>query len=78
VQALLQAGGNLERALADAPKQDAGFSPLTVSWTLQRLPLRRLATALGYPDDLVVELDRFREEVVEHILAAVLPESQEK
>jgi len=73
IQVLLDDGGDLQRALADAAKQDAGFSPLTVSWSLQQLPLRRLAAALGWPEDLIARLDRFRDEVVQRILDVALP-----
>jgi hypothetical protein len=35
VKALLDAGGDLESALRDAPMKDAGFSPLTLAWVLR-------------------------------------------
>jgi hypothetical protein len=35
VKALLDAGGDLEQALADAPAKDAGFSVLTLAWVLK-------------------------------------------
>lgn len=73
IQVLLEAGGDLRRALADASDQDSGFSPLTVSWSLEQLPLQRLALALGWPEDLIVRLDSFRHEIVQRILAAALP-----
>lgn len=34
VRALLDAGGDLDRALADAPRKDGGFSPETLAWVL--------------------------------------------
>ena len=73
VKALLEAGGDLRRALLDAPAQDGGFSPLTLAWSTRGLPLRRLAAALKMAPDAVLELDRFREELVERVLAEAKP-----
>jgi hypothetical protein len=73
VAALPEAGGDLHRALADAPGQDAGFSPAVLAWILEQLPIRRLAAALAYAEELVVRLERFRGEAVERILAAAVP-----
>ncbi len=47
VGALLDAGLDLVRAIADAPSKDTGFSPPTLAWVLQSFPLER-ATALGF------------------------------
>lgn len=49
VRALLEAGGDLERALEDAPKKDGGFSPMTLAWLLPQVDLRR-AAALGFDE----------------------------
>ena len=38
VQALVDAGGDLARALEDAPRKDGGFSPLTLAWVLETTP----------------------------------------
>lgn len=57
VKALLDAGQDLEAALADAPRRDAGFSPLTLAWLLRSFPHGALATQ---GEDLV----RFRDELV--------------
>ena len=35
IQALVAAGGDLDRALRDAPRKDGGFSPLTLGWILR-------------------------------------------
>jgi len=43
VRALTECGGDLERALLDAPKKDSGFSPLTLAWTLKHLLVAALA-----------------------------------
>lgn len=39
---LLEAGGDLERALRDAPRKEAGFSALTLAWLLNGLALASL------------------------------------
>src|SRR5262245_19375241 len=35
VRALLQSGADLKKAIQDAPRKDAGFSPLTLAWILR-------------------------------------------
>ena len=73
VKALLEAGGDLRRALMDCPQQDGGFSPLTLAWSMRGLPIRRLAAALGFAPEMVDELERFRDELVDRILAEARP-----
>lgn len=41
IKALLDAGGDLDRALADAPRKDGGFSPETLAWVLDTTPAIR-------------------------------------
>jgi hypothetical protein len=43
VGALLDAGGDLTRGLADAAIHDGGFSPPTLAWQLHSFPLQRAA-----------------------------------
>ena len=74
VRALLDAGGDLRRALLDAPMQDAGFSPLTLAWSMRGLPLRRLGAALKLSTDAVEELEQFRDALVDRVLAQAKPE----
>lgn len=74
VRALLDAGGDLSRALADCPMQDAGFSPLTLSWVLGQLPIESLASRLGWPSDRAEALVRFRDQLVDRILAEAKPD----
>jgi hypothetical protein len=74
VRALLAAEGDLHRALQDCPRQDGGFSPLTFAWCVRGIPLPRLARALGWPESDVVELDRFRDELVDRVLTDARPE----
>jgi len=74
VRVLLEGGGDLERALSDAPSQDAGFSPLTLAWVLGQLPITRLSEASGWPKDESTELERFRDEFVQKITSLAAPE----
>jgi hypothetical protein len=73
VAALLAAGGDLTRALSDAPAQDGGFSPLTFAWVLRELPIPALGRALGRPPESVLSATRFRDELVERVLAQSMP-----
>ena len=73
VQVLLRSGGDLLRALADCPRQDGGFSPLTFAWTVRGLPIRNLAERLGWSADLIDSLEAFREELVNRVVAASRP-----
>lgn len=74
VHALLGAGADLGRAAADAPRKDAGFSPITLAWVLERYPLAKLAAALGHDRETVAELDAFRRELSVQLLDLVRPE----
>lgn len=74
VQGLLAAGGDLERALADAPRKDGGFSPLTLSWVLKELRPRSLARVMGLDSGKAEELEAFRDVLVERILALSAPQ----
>jgi hypothetical protein len=72
VRALVEAGVDLARALADCPGQDAGFSPLTFAWCARALPVRRVARAQGWSDTEIDALEQFRD----HLVARVIAESQ--
>jgi hypothetical protein len=74
VKALLETDGDLRRALMDAPQQDGGFSPLTFAWSMRALPLRRLGAALKMPASAVEDLERFRDGLVDRVLAEARPE----
>lgn len=60
VRALVTAGGDLERALGEASQKDAGFSSLTLAWTLRQTPLQ-VASALGFDAEA---LELFRDELI--------------
>lgn len=61
LKALIEAGGDLERGIRDAPKKDGGFSGPTLAWLLGQLPMERLGAA---PD-----LIAFRDALVQRFLA---------
>lgn len=65
VQALLEAGGDLERAVRDAPRKDGGFSPPTLAWLIQDLPVERLTWDSGYDTKRLLA---FREDLVRRLL----------
>lgn len=74
VKVLLEAGGDLDRALADAPKKDAGFSALTLAWVLKDFAARPLARALGWSEDGCRDLVAFQQRLVERLVAITAPE----
>ncbi len=72
-RALLEAGGDLSRAVADAPRKDAGFSPVTLAWVLQGMPIGAMGRALGRTAEEIRGLEDFRERLVGAILATAKP-----
>jgi hypothetical protein len=75
VQVLVGAGQDLEEAVLNAPARDGGFSPLTLARVLRGLPVRRLALASGWADKEAASLERFRDKLVERLLAMARPEA---
>lgn len=61
VKALIETGGDLERAIRDAPMKDGGFSGPTLAWLLGQLPLAQLQAR--------AELITFRDGLVKRFLA---------
>ena len=74
VQALLDAGGDLEAALRDAPSRDAGFSALTLAWVLKGYDPRPAATALGMSEERAADLVAFRDWLIDRLTQAAAPE----
>ena len=70
---LVAAGGDLRRALSDAPRKDGGFSPLTLAWTLRELPVPSLAAAAGCDEAGIASLEASRDELVARCLDASAP-----
>ena len=73
VRALLEAGGDLSRAVADAPRKDSGFSPVTLAWVLQEMPIGAMGRALGRGAGEIRGFEDFRERLVGAILATAKP-----
>lgn len=65
--------GDLEAGLRDAPKKDAGFSPLTLAWVLRGFDLGPPARGLGWAESEERELSAFRDWLVERLTAGAAP-----
>ena len=66
IEALLAAGGDLDRALGDAPSKDGGFSALTLGWTLKSWNIAEVAGAAGL-EARASDLVRLRDELLARI-----------
>lgn len=65
VEVLVGAGLDLEAALRDAARKDGGFSPPTLAWVLEKLPVRKLARDAGFdPEALEAWRDTLRERLL--------------
>lgn len=71
---LLAAGGELPRALRDAPRKDRGFSPPTLAWVLRDLPVEPLAARFGADAPEQHALAALRDELVEQPLQLSRPD----
>lgn len=74
VKVLLDLGGDLDRAVADAPRKDGGFSPLTLAWVLRDWQPAALAAASGWPESVTRELGPFRDWLVDRLALGSRPE----
>jgi hypothetical protein len=63
IAALVAAGGDLARALRDAPRKDGGFSALTLGWSLSNWRVAEAAGAAGL-EDRADELEAFRQRLL--------------
>ena len=72
-QSLLDSGADLDRALADAPRRDAGFSLLTLAWVLRGFGVERLGRVAGLSEAEIAALARFRDEFVGRLSARTKP-----
>jgi predicted nucleotidyltransferase component of viral defense system len=75
VRELLDNGGDLARALADAPRKDGGFSPLVLLWLLRQLPIRDLAQREAWSEQRTERVSNFRDALVERLAADARPEA---
>jgi len=74
VRGLLSANGDLARAVADAPRKDAGFSALTLAWILKGMRVRTLAEAVGISASDAEALAMFQSDLVDRLLSIGAPE----
>jgi hypothetical protein len=74
VREILRNGGDLERALADAPRKDGGFSPLMVAWILRENSVRDMAPVGALTPAELDELVQFQDELVQRLARAASPE----
>jgi len=75
VHRLLDSGGDLRRALEDAPRKDSGFSPLALAWSLKELPMSAQAKAEGWPEDRIESLEGFRNSFLAALADLTRPET---
>ncbi|MDP9190580.1 MAG: nucleotidyl transferase AbiEii/AbiGii toxin family protein [Acidobacteriota bacterium] len=68
VEALLECGESFELAIADAPRRDSGFSPLTLAWVLRDLHVVELAASAGLTGEVAGRLDEFRKSLIETLI----------
>lgn len=73
VLVLLEAGGDLPRALREAPQKDGGFSPVTLAWVLDQFPLAAMARTLGTDAEVLRKLEVFRADLTRQLLAMAKP-----
>jgi hypothetical protein len=68
VDALMNSGESLDLAIADAPRRDSGFSPLTLAWVLRGFDVHRLAKTAGINATEATRLDAFRLELIDRFV----------
>jgi hypothetical protein len=73
---LLDAQGDLQRALRDAPAKDGAFSPVTLAWVLRGMPIENLGGVSGLTDASLENLESFRDELVDLLVQVTRPESE--
>ncbi len=70
---LLAGGGDLDRALQEAPRKDGGFSPLMLAWVLQGMPAHRLAAAAGWSPEDATATEAFKRGFIDRLLSVAAP-----
>jgi hypothetical protein len=66
VKALVEAGGDLDRALREAPKKDGSFSPAALAWVLQTTGFHHAASTSEHDADVLLA---FKQYLVDRLLA---------
>ncbi len=74
IRALVDAGGDLERALRDAPRKDGGFSNATLAWVLNGFPVHAIARGEGLSATQIDAIEAFRVELVDRLTRLAAPE----
>lgn len=74
VRELLRQGGDLGRALGEAPRKDGGFSPLMLAWILRGASIQEMAPVGGLSSAEQVELEQFRDDLVARLTQMARPE----
>jgi len=69
VEALVRSGEDLNSAVADAPRRDTGFSPLTLAWVLRDWDVRRVASSAAMSDADAEMLEDFRLSLIDRLIA---------
>lgn len=73
LEVLLERGGDLERALREAPKRDGGFSSLTLAWVLKGLRVAELARTERMEEASIARLSAFHERFVRQLTTGTKP-----
>ncbi len=68
VDALTKSGESLDLAIADAPRRDSGFSPLTLAWVLRDFDVYGLARAADVNETDAAGLDAYRRELIDRLI----------
>ena len=68
VEALVRSGEDLNSAVADAPRRDSGFSPLTLAWVLRDWDVRKIAPSAGVSDTDAETLEHFRQSLIDRLI----------
>jgi hypothetical protein len=68
VEALVRSGEDLSSAIADAPRRDSGFSPLTLAWVLRDWDVRSIALSAGLSDADAEALEHFRQSLIDRLI----------
>lgn len=68
VEALVRSGEDLSSAIADAPRRDSGFSPLTLAWVLREWDVRNIALLAGLPAADTEVLEHFRQSLIDRLI----------
>lgn len=69
IEALVRNGHDLNSAVADAPRRDSGFSPLTLAWVLRDWDIKKIASAAGLSGAEVERLEGFRQSLLDRLIA---------